>query len=94
VPITQRLALTLDECAALTGFKVCALRSAIWAGELAFIRSGERGRYLIRRESLENFVRSREQREARCRQIFERRELKCRTLRCKASSSMPRRAAS
>jgi len=64
VPLTQRLALTLPECAALTGFKVCALRSAIWSGELPFIRSGERGRYLIRRESLESFVRSREQREA------------------------------
>ena len=64
VPITQRLALTLDECAALTGFKVCALRAAIWAGELAFIRSGERGRYLIRRETLEKFVLSRERQEA------------------------------
>jgi len=65
VPVAQRLALTLDECAALTGFKVCALRAAIWAGDLAFIRSGERGRYLIRRETLEKFVRSREQLEAR-----------------------------
>ena len=65
VPIAQRLALTLDECAALSGFKVCALRSAIWAGELAYIRSGERGRYLIRRETLEQFIRSREQRESR-----------------------------
>jgi hypothetical protein len=65
VPLVQRLSLTLPECAALTGFKVCALRAAIWAGDLAFIRSGERGRYLIRRESLENFVRGREQREAR-----------------------------
>jgi len=64
VPIAQRLAWTLDECAAMTGFKVCALRAAIWAGELAFIRSGERGRYLIRRETLEKFVRSREQQEA------------------------------
>ena len=41
--------------------KVCALRAAIHAGDLAFIRSGEpikrggRGRYLIRRESLEQF---------------------------------------
>ena len=65
VPLTQRLTLTLPECAALTGFKVCALRSAIWSGALAFIRSGEHGRYLIRRESLEKFVCSREQREAR-----------------------------
>ena len=64
VPIAQRLALTLDECAAQTGFKVCALRAAIWAGDLAFIRSGERGRYLIRRETLEKFMRSREQLEA------------------------------
>ena len=64
IPLTQRLALTLPECAVLSGFKVCALRDAIWAGELAFIRSGKRGRYLIRRESLESFVRSREQREA------------------------------
>jgi excisionase family DNA binding protein len=65
VPIVQRLALTLPECAALTGLKVCALRSAIWAGELPFIRSGERGRYLIRRESLDSFVRSREHLETR-----------------------------
>ena len=64
VPLTQRLTLTLPECAALTGFKVCALRSAIWAGELAFVRSGERGRYLIRREALEQFLRSQERREA------------------------------
>ena len=62
VPIAQRLALTLPECSALSGMKVCALRSAIWSGELAFIRSGERGRYLIRREALEKFLREREQR--------------------------------
>jgi hypothetical protein len=35
VPITQKIALTLPECSALSGFKVCALRAAIWAGELA-----------------------------------------------------------
>ena len=51
VPLAQRLALTLPECAALTGLKSCALRAAIWAGELAFIRAGKRGRYLIRREA-------------------------------------------
>ncbi len=65
VPLTQRLALTLPECSALTGLKVCALRSAIWSGDLAFIRTGERGRYLVRRESLEQYIRSQEQREAR-----------------------------
>lgn len=64
IPLERRLSLTLPECAALTGFKVCALRSAIWAGELAFIRSSERGRYLIRREALETFLRSHERREA------------------------------
>jgi hypothetical protein len=65
VPIAQRLTLTLPECSALTGLKVCALRSAIWAGDLAFIRTGERGRYVIRREALEKFLQSQEQREAR-----------------------------
>lgn len=65
VPLTQRLTLTLPECSELTGLKVCALRSAIWSGELAFIRTGERGRYLVRRESLEQYIRSQEQREAR-----------------------------
>jgi excisionase family DNA binding protein len=65
IPLTQRLTLTLPECAELTGVKVCALRSAIWSGELAFIRTGERGRYLIRREALEKFFQSQDQREAR-----------------------------
>ncbi len=65
VPLTQRLALTLPECSELTGLKVCALRAAIWSGDLAFIRTGERGRYLIRRESLEHYIRSQEQREVR-----------------------------
>lgn len=65
VPIAQRLALTLPECSALSGMKVCALRSAIWSGDLPFIRVGERGRYLIRREALEKFLRSQEDREAR-----------------------------
>lgn len=65
VPITQKIALTLDECALLSGLKVCALRSAIWSGDLAFIRIGQRGRYLIRREALEKFLRSREERESR-----------------------------
>ena len=65
VPLTQRLSLTLPECSALTGLKICALRNAIWAGELAFIRTGERGRYLVRRESLEQYIRSQEQRGAR-----------------------------
>ena len=65
VPLTQRLSLTLPECSALTGLKVCALRNAIWAGELAFIRTGERGRYLVRRETLEKFIQSQEQRESR-----------------------------
>jgi hypothetical protein len=64
LPLTQRLTLSLLEAAAVSGFKVCALRAAIWAGDLPFIRSGERGRYLIRRESLDSFVRSRERREA------------------------------
>lgn len=63
VPISQRLSLNLDECSALTGLKVCALRSAIWSGELPFVRSGSRGQYLIRRESLEKFLRASEQRE-------------------------------
>lgn len=65
VPLTQRLTLTLPECAELTGLKVCALRNAIWSGDLAFIRTSERGRYLIRRESLEQYIRSQEQRETR-----------------------------
>jgi hypothetical protein len=65
VPLAQRLSLTLPECSALTGLKVCALRNAIWAGELAFIRTGERGRYLVRRETLEKFIQSQEQRESR-----------------------------
>ncbi len=64
VPLTQRLMLTLPECSALTGLKICALRSAIWTGDLAFIRTGERGRYLIRRETLDRYIRSQEQREA------------------------------
>ena len=63
VPITQRLSLTLEECSALTGLKICALRAAIAAGDLAFVRAGERGRYLIRREALEQFLRSQERRE-------------------------------
>lgn len=65
VPIESRLALTLEECAALTGLKICALRAAIWSGELAFVRSGERGQYVIRRESLQQFLREREQRRPR-----------------------------
>jgi hypothetical protein len=65
VPLSQRLALTLPEASALTGMKVCALRSAIWSGDLAFIRSGERARYLVRRETLEQFLRTLEQREVR-----------------------------
>jgi excisionase family DNA binding protein len=65
VPLTQRLALSLPECSELTGLKVCTLRAAIWSGNLAFIRTGKRGRYLIRRESLEQYIRSQEQREMR-----------------------------
>jgi hypothetical protein len=65
VPLDQRLALTLDECSAMSGLKVCALRTAIWAGELAYVRSGQRGRYLILRSTLEKFLRSQEQRESR-----------------------------
>jgi excisionase family DNA binding protein len=63
VPLTQRLTLTLPECAALTGLKVCALRAAIWDGKLAFVRLGPRSRYVIRRESLEQFLRAGEKRE-------------------------------
>jgi excisionase family DNA binding protein len=62
--IRHKLSLTLDECAALTGFKICALRSAIWSGELAYIKQGEGGRYLIRRETLEKFLAAQERREA------------------------------
>lgn len=40
VPLSQRMALALPEASALSGLKVCALRAAIWAGDLAFIRSG------------------------------------------------------
>lgn len=65
VPLSQRMALTLPEASALSGLKTCALRAAIWSGDLAFIRSGERGRYLIRRETLEKFLRSREEKSAR-----------------------------
>lgn len=64
VPIERKLSLTLEECAALTGLKICALRSAIWAGDLPYIRMGAGGRYLIRRESLEKFLAAQEQREA------------------------------
>jgi excisionase family DNA binding protein len=63
VPVTQKLALTLEECSALSGLKCCYLRSAIWAGELAFVRSGERKRYLIRRETLDRFLRTLEEKE-------------------------------
>jgi hypothetical protein len=63
VPIDKRLALTLPECSAVSSMKVCRLRAAIWDGQLAFIQSGERGRYLIRREELERFLRSQEERE-------------------------------
>jgi excisionase family DNA binding protein len=62
--IRQKLSLTLEECAVLTGFKICALRSAIWAGDLPYIRIGAGGRYLIRRESLEKFLAGQERREA------------------------------
>jgi len=65
VPVTQKLALTLEESSALSGLKVCFLRAAIWSGELAFLRSGERKRYLIRRDTLEKFLRSLEEREGR-----------------------------
>ena len=65
VPLTQRLALSLEECAALTGIKVCSLRSAIWAGDLAYVRSGEKGRYLIRREALDKFLQEQEGKESR-----------------------------
>jgi hypothetical protein len=63
VPIERKISLTLEECSALTSLAVSALRSAIWAGEIAFIRSGERKRYIIRRESLDSFLRAREERE-------------------------------
>jgi excisionase family DNA binding protein len=62
--IKAKWAFTLVECALLTGLKVCALRDAIAAGELAFIRSGKGGRYLIRPETLEKFLCSQERREA------------------------------
>lgn len=67
MPLTQRLALTLPECSALSGLRVCALRSAIWSGDLPFIRlgSGRRIRYLVRREALEKFLRELEEREVR-----------------------------
>lgn len=61
--ISQKLSLTLEECAVLTGLKVCALRSAIWAGDLPYIRMGVGGRYLIRREALEKFLAAQERRE-------------------------------
>ena len=64
VPLEHKLSLTLEECAALTGLKICAMRSAIWAGDLPYIRMGAGGRYLIRRESLERFLASQERREA------------------------------
>jgi len=64
VPIEHRIALTLPEASALSGLKVSALRAAIWSGELPFIRSGERKRYLIRRESLDRFLKSSEDKEA------------------------------
>jgi excisionase family DNA binding protein len=61
--IRQKLSLTLEECAALTGLKICALRSAIWAGDLPYVRMGAGGRYLIRREALEKFLAAQERRE-------------------------------
>jgi excisionase family DNA binding protein len=63
VDVSQKLALTLTECAELSGLKVCFLRSAIWAGELAFVRAGERKRYLVRRDTLDRFLRSLEEKE-------------------------------
>jgi excisionase family DNA binding protein len=65
VPLHLRLALTLPECSALSGLKVCALRNAIHAGRLAYVRSGETGQYLIRREALEKFLREQETKEIR-----------------------------
>jgi excisionase family DNA binding protein len=62
--IRQKLSMTLEECAALTGLKICALRSAIWAGDLPYIRMGAGGRYLIRREALEKFLAAQERRES------------------------------
>jgi excisionase family DNA binding protein len=61
--INLLLSLTLPQCSALTGLKDCALRDAIHSGELSYIRAGTRGQYLIRRESLDKFLRAKEQRE-------------------------------
>jgi hypothetical protein len=65
VPLAQRLALTLAECCALTGLKMYQLRFAIRDGELSFIQNGKRGQYIVRREELDKFLRTHEQREAR-----------------------------
>jgi excisionase family DNA binding protein len=64
LPLHQKFALTLEECSVYAGIKICALRTAINDGRLAFIRSGSRSRYLIRREVLEKFMRSLEERAA------------------------------
>ena len=64
VPLHNKFALTLEECSVYTGIKICALRSAIADGKLAFVRTGSRARYLIRREVLEKFIRSLEERAA------------------------------
>jgi hypothetical protein len=69
VSLEHKLSLTLEECAALKGFKICALRSAIWSGELAYIKQGDspkggHGRYVICRATLEKFLAAQERRAA------------------------------
>ena len=55
IPITDRLALTLDEVCGLTGLGLASIRRAIAAGQL---RSGQLGRrVIIRRADVDDFLR-------------------------------------
>ena len=55
IPITDRLALTLDEVCGLTGLGLASIRGAIAAGQL---RSGRLGRrVIIRRTDVDDFLR-------------------------------------
>ena len=66
VSFAERLSFAVPECAALMDLKVCTLRQIIWAGELSCVPIGlttnkRNGRYLIRREALERFLKEHEE---------------------------------
>ena len=65
--LAERLSFAVSVCAVLMGLKVCALRQVIWAGELSCVPIGSttkkrNGRYLVRRETLERFLKEHEER--------------------------------